>query len=77
MEMVEKSLEQFPYDHPSRVYHDKLSCLTTKEYKDIVEKLKNKINICREQEMFKDILMFVSSHEEVIEIVRCIVEITD
>lgn len=77
MKLVEKSLEQFPFDHPSKVYHDKLSCLTTKEYKDIVEKLKNKINICKEQEIFKDILMTVSSDEEVIELVKCIVGITE
>ncbi len=76
MDTVAKSLKRFPNNHPFMIYHKKLSCLTIKEYKDIIEKLKDKINICKEQERFKDILMHVSSEEEVIELAKCIVEFT-
>lgn len=77
MNIVKESLLQFPQNHPSKLYHDRLSYLTKEEYKDIVEKLKNKIDICREQEMFKNILMSISSDEEVVKIVKCIVEFTE
>lgn len=77
MNIVKESLFQFPQNHPSKIYHDRLSYLTKEEYKNIVEKLKNKIDICREQEMFKNILMSASSDEEVVEIVKCIVEFTE
>lgn len=77
MEVVKQTIVQFPLNHPAKIYHDRLYYLKDEEYNDIVERLKNKIKICKKEKNLKDAIMALSSDSDVIDLVRCIVGYTD
>lgn len=77
MEVVKQTIVQFPPNHPTKIYHDRLYSLKDEEYNDIVERLKNKIKTCKKEKNLKDAIMTLSFDNDVIDLVRCIVGYTD
>ena len=71
---IKRLFLKFKETHPAVLYHNRLLHLTTKEYKDIVDKLKSKIDICKGNEKLQNMLNTIDNHEKVIELAKCIVE---
>lgn len=77
MEVVKQTIEQFPLNHPTKTYHDRLSYLKDEEYNNIVQRLKNKIILCKKEKNLKDAIMVLSSDNDVIDFVKFIVGYND
>jgi len=74
MEIVKESLKQFPINHPSKTYFDRLSYLSKEENSNIIERVKNKINICKENNDLHDAIISLSSDEDVAKLTNYIVK---
>ena len=72
-ELVDQLILLFPPKHPTRIYHNRLYYLKDEEYNDIVERLKNKIIICKKAKKFKSAITALSSDSDIIDLVRYIV----
>lgn len=77
MENVKNLFEQIPLNHPAREYYNRLLCLKKEEYNNIVERLKDKILIINKKKKFKNAIIKLGSHGEVINLAKHIVKYTD
>lgn len=74
MDIVEKNIVQFPTEHPAKIYYDKLSNLKKEERNNVVTNLKNKIIRCKNDKIFHNAIMVLSSDEHVTGLANCIIE---
>ena len=74
MPVIKKQISQFPINHPAKVYHNRLLSLKKEEYEDIIERLKNKIIQCKDENKLNTNIMTLSSDDEVIDLAKCIVK---
>jgi len=74
MDIVEKNIVQFPTEHTAKKYYDKLSNLNKEEFDNVVTNLKNKILKCKDDIIFKNAIMVLSSDEQVTGLANCIIE---
>lgn len=74
MDIVEKNVVQFPAGHFAKIYYDKLSDLKKEEFDNVVTNLKNKIIQCKDDKIFQNAIMILSSDEQVAGLANCIIE---
>lgn len=74
MDIVEKNIVQFPTGHFAKMYYDKLSNLSKEEFDIVVTNLKNKIMKCKDDKIFYNAIMVLSSDEQVEGLANCIIE---
>lgn len=74
MPVIKKQISQFPINHPAKIYHNRLLSLKKEEYEDIIERLKNKIIQCKDENKLNTSIMILSSDDEVIDLAKCIVK---
>jgi len=73
MNLLPEYIFQFPEKHPAKLYHDRLSSLEKEEYNNIVESLKKKLLICKDEEALNNELLNISSDEELVNLAKRII----
>lgn len=74
MNIVRNELKQFPYKHPAKLYNDRLKYLSVEEYDDIVQRLKDKVEKCLNDDKFVKAMNLFDCNEDIIVYSRFIVE---
>ena len=75
MPLTKLMIEQFKKEHPAAILHDRLNCLYSYEYDNIVERLKNKISKCINETNFCKLTKTFDCKEDVLQFSTCIVEL--
>ena len=74
MDIVEKNIVQFPTENSAKIYYEKLSNLKKEEFDNVVTNLKNKIIKCKDDKIFHNAIMILSSDAQVAGLANCIIE---
>ena len=74
MPVIKNNINQFPINHPAKIYHNRLLSLKKEEYEDIIDRLKNKIIQCKDKNKINTSILTLSSDNEVINLAKCIIK---
>lgn len=67
-------VKQLPFYHPARLYNNRLSVLEKKEYDDIVERLKYKVEKCIHDKKFSELFRLFEYEDDIKFFAQCIVK---
>lgn len=77
MDTVESYILHFHDNHPTKKYYNRFSRLTREELDDIVERLKEKIRLCKDSKDFENAIMLLCADEHVSELAERIVGLNE